>query len=293
MQLDQLRTLLAVIEHASFTRAAHRLHVSQSTVSFQIRSLEEAVGTTLLDRVRGGVRPTTAGRTLARYAARIEALTAEALGRINADESGLSGRVVVAASTIPADYLLPPALAKLRATHAGVDVDVLVSDSQRALDTLLAGECDLALVGTRPRDRRILASRFADDEIVLVGPSPNPFAPDDRLQPRELARVPLVLREQGSGTQAAVAALLARHAGSASRIRVGSTELARRCVTAGLGLSFLSRRAVAEDVASRKLRIVKLTGTPLHRVFYVARIRSGPLPAAARALLTVLQSDVT
>src|SRR5262245_35721580 len=82
VEIDQLRTLLAVLEHGSFTRAALAIHASQSTVSFHVRALEDAVGARLLDRRRRGVRPTPAGRVVASYARRIVTLRAEALARL-------------------------------------------------------------------------------------------------------------------------------------------------------------------------------------------------------------------
>jgi DNA-binding transcriptional LysR family regulator len=292
MEIDQLRTFLAVHEHGSFSRAAEAVHLSQSTVSFQIKALETAVGSRLLDRRGGRVRPTDTGRLLRRYAQRIVSLREEALARTRAEEEGQAGRITIAASTIPAEYLLPPALARLRRTHPGVQVVVQVSDSRRAGLALLAQECDLALVGSRLRDRRLVCAPFAEDEVLLVGPSPNPFAPSGRLGPKQLARVPLVLREEGSGTREAVAAILARRdaAGGAApaAVQVGSTEAAKRCVLAGLGLTFISRRAVADELAAGRLRAVAVPGTPVRRTFHAARLRAVTPSAAARAFWDVL-----
>ncbi|MBI2896585.1 MAG: LysR family transcriptional regulator [Deltaproteobacteria bacterium] len=287
MELDQLRTFLAVLEQGSFTRAAEALHVGQSTVSFHIKALEGVVGTKLLDRLGGRVRPTASGKVLRRYAERIVSLRAEALGSLRAQEKGEAGRVAIAASTIPAEHLLPRALAELRRLHPGVTVSVDVSDSRRALAALQAQECDLALVGARVRDKRIVFTPFADDEIVLVGPSPNPFAPSGRLAAEEVGHAPLIVREEGSGTRSAVASILARSSGSC--IQVGSTEAARRCVLLGLGLTLISRRAAEEDLAAGRLSLVRCPGTPVRRTFWIARLGSVTLPAATRALVRILK----
>jgi DNA-binding transcriptional LysR family regulator len=203
VELDQLRTFLAVIEHAGFTRAAEALGLSQSTVSFQIKSLEADAGARLLDRGPGGVVPTPAGRVLRRHAERVLEVIAEAKAALSAESEGAHGHVIVAASTIPGEYLLPPVLALLRRTHPGVSITIDVGDSGSAIAALLAGRCDLALVGTRPADRRIATRPFADDEVVLVGA---PGADGvDATDPDVLRTVSLVLRKETSGTRAAVA----------------------------------------------------------------------------------------
>lgn len=285
MEFDQLRTFLAVVEHKSFVRAGQALHVGQSTVSFHVKALEQRVGATLLERGRGSVEPTAAGRILLPYAERIVGLCDEAAARLRAGENGEVGRLVLAASTIPGEYLLPALLAELRRRHPGIRIEMSVSDSEKAASAVLAKEADLAVVGSKPRDRRLAASVFASDEIVLVGPAPNPFAPEGRLSLKELRDVPLILREQGSGTRDAIARLLPHLGEQSAALRVGSSEAAKRCVQHGLGLAFLSRQAVATELAAGLFRVVELPGTPVRRTFYVVRNRAVSPSAAARAFL--------
>ncbi len=287
MEFAQLRTFLAVLERGSFSAAATQLRVGQSTVSFHIKALETATGSQLLDRRGGRVQPTEAGRVLLRYAPRIVSLRNEALAALREEESAETGRVVIAASTIPGEYLLPPILAAFRRKHGRVALCVDVLDSARATAALLAQECDFAVVGARPRDRRVTSAPVGDDEVFLVGPSPNPFARNGRLTHAELAEIPLIVREAGSGTYGAVARLLEGHDVSAT-VQVGSTEGAKRCVREGLGLAYLSRRAVAEDLTAGRMKVVSFPGTPVRRTFHAARLRSVTLSAPARALHALL-----
>jgi DNA-binding transcriptional LysR family regulator len=228
------------------------------------------------------------------YAERLWALRGEALEQLRAESHGQRGRVVVAASTIPGEYLLPPYLARLRLSHPRVSVRVEVSESSRAIASLMARECDLALVGRRPPDRSLVAQPFAEDEVVLVGPSPNPFVvPGRALEVESLRHVPLVLRGEGSGTRAAVAELLARAStepDAAARVVVGSTEAAKRCVLAGMGLSFISRHAVSDELAAGRLELVPLPGTPVPRRFWVVSLRDRSPSSAAAALLGLLRA---
>lgn len=294
MELDQLRTFLAVIEHGSFTRAARSLHLGQSTVSFHVKALETSVGARLLDRSGGRVTPTESGRALRRYAERIVALRREALALLQAQETGVAGTLRIAASTIPAEYVLPAVLGAYRRRMPGVHVEVRVLDSARATASLLAQESDIAVVGAHPGDRRLTATVIADDEVVLVGAAGTPFVARTQLEIEELARMPLVLREEGSGTREAVAELLARAgvpAVDCAPLVVGSTEAARRCALQGLGLTFISRRAVDGDLAAGHLVLIDMVGLPVRRSFWVVYPRTAELPPAAAAMLEILDGD--
>ena len=287
MEFDQLRTFLVVLEHGSFTRAAEVLGLSQSTVSVHVKALESSVGSRLLDRNRERVQPTAKGRVLRRYAAQLMALREEALGQVTGDESG-AGHVAIAASTIPGEYMLPRALADLRQHHPRVSVTVTVSDSRRAIGALLARECDLALVGSRSADARLVQMPFAADEIVVVAPA---FGPWTKAASASLEGVPLVLRSEGSGTRAAAAEILASvrsAAEPAAVIEVGSTEAAKRCVVEGLGVAFVSRIAVGDEIERGELAVVPVPGTPIRREFFVAHLRNTELAVAAATLVEIL-----
>ena len=290
MEFDQLRTFLAVLEHRSFVRAGEALGIGQSTVSFHVKSLEQRAGVTLLERGRGSIGPTTAGRVLLPYAQRIVALVDEARARMDTRKSGEVGELSLAASTIPGEYLLPPLLAGFRARHPGIRLEMAVFDSEKALAMLAAREADLAIVGKRPRGREFVSDVFAHDDIVLVGAAGNAFAPHGKLTPKELKEIPLVLREQGSGTREAIARFLPHVHDSKHALRVGSTEAAKRCVQHGMGLAFLSRQAVASELAAGLFAVIELAGTPVRRTFYWARHRSVTPSAATQAFLALIGS---
>jgi DNA-binding transcriptional LysR family regulator len=291
MEFDQLRTFLAVLEHKSFVRAGQALHIGQSTVSFHVKALEQRVGATLLERGRGSVEATAAGGILRPYAERIVALCDEAAARLKAGESGEAGRLVLAASTVPGEYLLPPLLAQFHRMHARIRVEMDVSDSEKATSALLDKDADLAVVGRKPRDRRLASTVFGHDEIVLVGLASSTFAPHAKLTLKELRDVPLILREQGSGTRDAIARILPHLGERSTAVRVGSSEAAKRCVQHGMGLAFLSRQAVAAELAAGMFAVVDLPGTPVRRTFYVARNRAVTPSAATRAFLALVNQQ--
>jgi len=282
MKLEQLRVFLSVVEHGSFSRAAEDLSVSQSTVSFHVAGLETATHAHLLDRGRGQVRVTSQGKLLERYARRIVALTAEAQLSLRQAEQVPTGHVEVGTSTIVAEHFMPPILRAFRKLCPNVSVRVGVSDSREALEGLISQRCELALIGAPAQDRRFESVPFAHDDIVLVGLPGGPRKLDCAT---ELSDLPLILREPGSGTRTAVRDLLAEaRLDRADIVVVGSTEAARRSVLAGLGYSFISRRAIDDDVRARRMRVVKTDGTPVCRWFHVVRLRTRTPSPAAQAL---------
>ena len=162
---------------------------------------------------------------------------------------------------------------------------VETTDSERATAAMLARACDLAFVGKKPRDRRLTAQVFGSDEVVLVTRANDSFAPDGKLTLSQLAEVPLILREQGSGTRDAIARILPHLGEGGPALRVDSTEAAKRCVQHGLGLAFVSRQAIEAELAAKSFRVVELPGTPVRRAFYAVHQRSVTLSKAARELL--------
>jgi len=287
VEIGQLQTFLAVLEHGGFSRAAAALRLTQPTVSFHIKALEEAVGARLLDREGGRIRATPAGVTLARYAKRIVGMRAEALQKIRSGENLEAGHLHIAASTIPGEYLLPPFLGAFRARHPAVQIKVRVSDSQDALAALLSEEYELGFVGSRQNDRRVVFNPFAEDEIVVVGPRPNPFAPKGSLTLAELARAPLVFRESGSGTRRSLGTFAEKNSLNGA-LEMGSTEAVKRAVRHGMGLGFVGLAAVADELRTGVLGIVKVPGTPIRRAFYSARLKGSTPSAAARAFLSMV-----
>ncbi len=282
MNLEQLRAFTAVVRLGTLTRAAEELQLSQSTLSFRIKGLEESVASRLLDRGGAEARPTQAGRVLLPYAERLLELAAEGMMRLQEAGDDPSGEVVFATSTVPAEYLLPQLLATFRKAHAQVSLVARVMDSRAATRALLDGECELAFVGAEVGDkRRLHCQAFAVDEIVPVASATATQVPD-RVAAADLDQLPWIRRAVGSGTRRAVDELLGEQGATVrGQVEVSSTEAMRRCALAGLGLAFVSHAAVREDLSSGQLRLIDFPGTPLPRTFYALKLRTRTLSPAA------------
>lgn len=275
MHLQQLRTLVAIAEQGSLSAAARALRISQPAVTKQIQRMESEIGLRLLVRgPRRGAELTPAGeRTLA--------FARETLANLEALERELAvfkeigqATLVLAASTIPGEYLLPSVLAAFRTRYPRLKVEMSVSDTADVATKLLADEADLGVIGSRIKRPGLRLERWVGDEIVLAVPPDHPFATRDRVSVEELGEQPLILREEGSGTQRSVEELLLAAGLELPRDNVslilGSTQSILQSVEQGLGVGFVSARASAQAEADGHLACVRLTGVDLRRELYLA-----------------------
>lgn len=290
MNLDHLRTLIAIVEHGSLSGAARARRVSQPAITKQVQRMEAEMGLELLVRgPRRQVELTPAGERLLAFAretlARFEALEQE----LAALKSMGQGQLLLAASTIPGEYLLPPLLAAFRAEHPQVEVQMTISDTADVASRLLADEADVGVIGSTIEQPGLRLERLVSDEVVLAVPPDHPFARREQVAVEELRGQPLILREEGSGTRRSVEAALAQAGATLPRDSVvlilGSTHAILQAVAQGLGMGFVSARASWQAQADGHLACVGLENVDLRRGLYLAylpqRVRD---PLVARFL---------
>jgi molybdate transport repressor ModE-like protein len=280
----RMRLLVEIERQGSVSAAAAEIGIGQPSASQHLRLLEAAAGQQLVERSGRGSRLTQAGQVLA-------ARASQALMSLGAAEEDLdaltglqTGTIHLGASTAPGVYLLPDTLGCFRRSYPGVTVDVEVAASGEILGRLLAGRVQLALVGATEADDRIELEPFLEDEIVGVAkPGIAPLR-NGRLAPARLSEFMLLSREAGSSSQRLVdEELRAAGATPAGVWELGSSEAIKRAAREGLGLAFLSRYAVAEEVERGDLESFRLAGRPpLVRNFSVARL-AGRRPSPAEA----------
>jgi molybdate transport repressor ModE-like protein len=286
----RMRLLVALANERSVSAAARAIGVTQSTASEHVRVLELAMGQPLIERLGRGSRLTDAGRVLALRAA--EALAALAAGEDEiADLAGLqSGRVSLAASWAPGVYLLPDTLGCFQEEYPSVSIELEVASSADVIQRLLAGRVQLALVGAVPDDGRLAVQPFCEDEVLGVAkPGVLPIE-DGTVTADALSAATLLAAEMGSSTQA-VADEELQAAGVHPRAvwRLGPSEGVKRAAEAGLGFAFLSRFAVADELAQGRLETFRIVGREvLRRQFLVVRLAGRDLTPAEERFLSTL-----
>jgi len=296
LSIRQLEVFVALVEQGSFTRAARHLELSQSTVSGHVADLERRLGVRLVERDRSGVRTTAPGKALLRPAR--EVLQAERNARMAVQELAglLRGSLVVGGSTIPASYLLPAIFGRFHAEHPGVSLRLVTGDSQQVLERVRTADVEVGIVGARPNDNGLLASKIGEDVLTLILAPDHPLADRSTLPVTEFLELSLVMREPGSGTRAATEAALKKLIGDEAAhelviaCEVGSTEAQKAAVRAGLGVAFVSSLAVADELAHGTLKTARLKGFDVRREFFLVTRPDEFLSPAARAFRDVAVS---
>lgn len=290
MTIRQLEVFLTIAHAQSFSRAAERIHLSQPTLSEHMRELEEELGVPLFIRHSRSVSLTEPGRVFEDYATRVVATLAAGRQAI-AELDGLKrGSLVVGASTTPGTYVLPARIAKFREKYPGITVALRIGNSRAVEERVRDGEVDLAVIGGHvlgPSERCVAAGLV--DELQLIVP-PNYPVRAGVVTPARLARERLLIREEGSATRQATERAL-RQAGITMRpvMELDHTETIKRAVMAGLGVAFVSRYAVEDEVRSGRLRVLPVQKMTIRRHFHVIHDERRPLSASARAFTAFLE----
>jgi DNA-binding transcriptional LysR family regulator len=293
MTLHQFEIFYALAKAKSFTKVAHLLHITQSTVSEHIADLEQDLGAKLFDRGRGSVTMTEAGRLLHDYATRITSAVADARRTI-AELNGLQrGSLVLGASTTPGTYVLPPVIAAFRRRYPGINVSLGIANSRVIEERVRADEVDLGVVDghiLRTGERCVAAGLL--DELLLIVPPRHPWAKRRQISARDLSGTALLMREDGSATRQVTERVL-RQAGVrfSTAMELDHVEAVKQAVMAGLGVAFVSAYAIAGELATRRLAAVRLQGVRVRRHFHVIHNEARTLTTSGRAFMELLEQS--
>jgi len=272
MNIEQLSTFREVVRLGSFSEAARALGISQPAVSFQIQRLEQELGVRLLDRSQRTVTPTTAGKRVLEFAAGTQDNYEAMLKELEQLREDIAGDLVIAASTIPGEFILPSLLAAFKQQNPAVVISVDVMDSQQVIDSVLNGKYETGFCGIIPENRTLAAIPIASDEIILIVPSSHPLAKRSSITPEELYGEHFIAREPSSGTRRTLEQHLEK-AGIDMRkltphLILGSTQAVVNGVAAGAGIAFVSSLAVGNQPAARGIRRLAVKGLDISRQFF-------------------------
>ncbi|HJB94244.1 MAG TPA: LysR family transcriptional regulator [Candidatus Mediterraneibacter intestinigallinarum] len=295
MNLKQLEAFVRVAETKSFSTAAKMLFLTQPTVSAHISSLERELNTCLLVRNTKGVALSEAGKELYAYAEQMLELEQKIRERF-----GLTGRqsgsvLRIAASTIPAQYLLPDIMARFRKEYPEEQLKLFETDSSGVVDMIRSHKADVGFTGTVLEKGSCTYIPFYQDELVILTPAAEKYrARKDADIASWILEEPVILREEGSGTRKEALRLLAQTGIDITKLNVAAMmenqETIKRSVGSGMGISILSKLAAREEINSGKLLAFPLGETGGKRNINVVYDAGYPsLPAADRFIKTVKQ----
>ena len=273
MDLHRLEVFCKVYEMKSFSRGGKACMLSQPTVSEHIRYLETFLDLQLFDRLGRQVVPTRAGDILYDYARRILNLRREATRALEQYRGKMSGELELGGSTIPGQYILPSLIGKFKQTFTDIRVKLVIADTMNITNMVLEGSLELGVVGAKIKNSKLEFDRLFDDELVLAISPNHQWAARSSISLDELASAPFIMRELGSGTRMMMLQILEQAEFDPQRLNVvaemGSTDAIRQAVKADVGVSILSRRAVADDLTFRKLLQIPMKDISFARQFYL------------------------
>jgi DNA-binding transcriptional LysR family regulator len=295
VQLPHLETFSKAAELSSFTAAAKALGLTQAAVSQRIHALEKTLGKSLFHRRGGRVLLTEAGQKLYAYVQQIIDLHREARKEITGHEPPVTGELVIAASSIPGEHLLPSLLSFFGQKYPHVRVRAAVGDSMAVMAQVERGEASVGLVG-RKTDNPNLEFRFlASDRMVLVAPAEHALSRKKKITVEHLAAHPLIVREAGSGLRHCFEKSLDRAGRSLAELRValelGSNEAIKEAVHRGVGVAILSTLAVQKELKLGSLHALEVEDIHCDRDMFVVQDRRRVAPVPARLFLTFLETN--
>jgi DNA-binding transcriptional LysR family regulator len=289
MNLHHLETFVKIIELKSFTKAAEELRLTQPTVSKQMVDLERFFQVRLIDRTKRSVALTKAGEMLFDYAKGFISLKKEAVEAMAAFRGLKRGTLRLGASSIPGVYILPPMLKAFKERYGGVELTLVLSDSREITAKVESGDVDVGFVGSREETNKITYKSFLEDSIVFIGPVDSP----DAIDLRDLSGYPVLVREPGSGTRKCFESALRQRRLKTGDFRIvgelGDTEAIKAAVRAGMGISYISNRAIKDELDRGLLKVVGVKGfAPVRRSFYVITKKGRSLSPQSEALFKLI-----
>ena len=273
MDLHRLEVFCKVYEMKSFSRGGRACLLSQPTVSEHIRYLETFLDVQLFDRLGRQVVPTRAGEILYGYARRMLNLRQEATRTLELYRGKMSGDLELGGSTIPGQYILPSLVGKFKQSFADIKIKLVIADTMRITNMVLEGSLELGVVGARIKNSKLEYHRLFDDELVLAISASHRWAKRMSINLDELVDAPFIMREQGSGTRMMMLRILEKAGFDPQRLNVvaemGSTDAIRQAIKAEVGVSILSRRAIADDLNLQQLLKIPIGDFHFTRHFYL------------------------
>jgi len=274
----RLKVFQTVARHLSFTKASNELFISQPAITRHIKELELTCKAKLFDRSGTRISLTPAGSLLFDYANRILHLHDEAMFELSHLAGHLKATLRIAASTTIAQYVLPIALARYTDLYPDIQVVLLSGNSAEVEHLVLKNEADIGFVEGKTTNADIHYQPFMNDELVMFTARQNKIYPQ-RIELKDLSKLPLVLREQGSGTLEVIRKALAdvNFSNLNIIIHLGSTEGIKTFIKTGKGVGIVSKVAIENDIEKGEFRLIQVADIQLYRQFHVIYPK-GPEP---------------
>jgi LysR family transcriptional regulator, low CO2-responsive transcriptional regulator len=285
MDFDQLETFLDVARLSSFSRAAEKRFRTQPAISSQIRALEEEVGAKLLDRSGGKVSITQSGKLFQKYAEEMLASRKAMMTAVAETERVPRGEIIVGANEGTCLHILPEVFAEFKKQYPDVAVNIKRSDYAKILESVIDNSVDFGVVSLPVTDNRLTVVLIHRDELVIIAPPHHPLAKLKAATLAEAAKFPLVVPKLGHTRDALENLFHERRLKPHYAMELDSSELLKRFVAADVGVGFIARSNVLEDVRANVLATIPLSDAQIRRDLALVFRKDKALSRAALAFI--------
>ena len=272
----RLKVFHTVASRLNFTRAAEELYITQPAVTKHIHEIENYFKVKLFDRNGTRIKLTPAGQVLFQHTTQLFAIYSNLEFDLNTLSERHSGQLNIGASTTVAQYVLPPVLASFHAKFQDIRVAMKIDNTGETENALQERSIDLGVIEGRTKNALFKYTEFVKDKLVLVADARHPLAKKATLKPEELTKIPLLLREPGSGTLEVLAHALKPLGIKIGQLRnemqLGSTESMKAYIQHSDCLAFMSAHAVTKEVANQELAVIDVKGLVIERFFYFIQL---------------------
>lgn len=285
----QLEIFSVIARLKNFTRAAEELHLTQPSVSMQMKKLEEAVGMPLFEQIGKRIFLTDAGSAL-HITCREIFSRLDHFEMLTADMRGMKKGHLRVAVVTTAKYFAPRLLGPFCQKYPGVEVSLKVTNRERVLERIAENLDDLYIMGQPPDGLDLHAEPFLANPLVALASRAHPLAGQPHVRLERFIEEPFILREPGSGTRIALERLLEAHTLKPKiRMELGSNEAIKQAIAGGLGVSVLSQHTLALEGRMSELAILDVEGFPIVRQWHVAYAKDKRLSVIAETFLAFLR----
>jgi DNA-binding transcriptional LysR family regulator len=288
MDFDQLHTFLEIVRLKSFSKAALTCYRTQPAISAQVRQLEQELRADLFERFGSRISLTTAGKVFAEYAEQMLELRRRAQDAVAELENSPRGELAIAANEATCIYVLPKVFSEYRQLFPAVQLQVLRSYGGRVVEAVMENAADFGLTQLPVEEKRLQVVNIYHDEIRLIVPARHPLADRKSVLPQDLVEHFLILPKQGKTRTRLNEWLEPVEDDIRISMELDSTEMMKRFVMAGLGLTFLAVSNCGEEIAAGKVRAISLAPERMVRRLGLIYRKDKALSKAALGFIQVV-----
>lgn len=274
MNLEQIKSLVSVVNHKSFSLAAKEMFVSQPTISMHIKTLEKELGEQLLIRSTKDIVLSEAGLLFYPYAVQMLKAEEDAIQKIKNKGEKLVGDVMVASSSVPANHIFPGFLAYSKKKNPDIGYKISEGGSTEVLQKILHFEQEIGVGSIRSSSTKLFFEPLIEDEIVLITPNIKKYRDyKGNFDRNKLKRENFVIREMGSGTKVAADNVERKLGLESDKVQIAAevqtTETLKRVVAEGVGIGFVSSLAVKDYLEQKRVLVFEFPEIETKRQLYL------------------------